>query len=377
VTWSPCHLVILCCCCCAAAGCTSHATPPPVWLAHIASRSGPDKDAGEAAARGIRLAVEEINKNIDQSQGPPLKVLHSDTHGKLEAFEAEAVRLVTVNHVALLLGGSTPDEVERLDRAHGTVVAPCGTRPAGASDGVYLTGLPSSQHARSLGRFAAEHLSAEALVLIEDERREDLANLAEAVVRELQAARKEGPPPSLRRLRFGKDTSLAELVKALPGQLQSERASVLIFAGRSGDLGALAPLSIPVLFAGDELSAKSLTTLGRGLKDLYWLTAYVASDDVPRARDFAARYKTAFSEDADVHAALAYEDVKLLYDALCRSKDTLTDKRIREELGKIKDFPGLAGALSFTKERQLSRPAFVVRWDGSTVKTMKRYDPDP
>jgi branched-chain amino acid transport system substrate-binding protein len=373
VALSRCLLLIIIC----LAGCTGRSTPPPVWLAHVATRSGPDKDAGESAARGIRLAVEEIDKNVDQGLGPPLKVIHSDTHGKLDAFEAEAVRLVTVNRVALLLGGSTPAEVERLDRAHGTVVSPCGTRPAGASDGVYVTGIGPAQHAKSLGQFAAQNLNAEALVLIEDDRREDLASLAEAIMREWRAAKKDAPPHNMRRLRFGKDTKLAELVKALPGQLQEKPASLVIFAGRPEDLGELGSLSIPVLFAGDEVSAKSLTALGRGLKELYWVTAFVTTDDAPRARDFAARYKTAFSDDADVHAALAYGDVKLLYDAICRSKDTLTDKRIREELGKIKDFAGLTGALSFTKERQLSRPAFVVRWDGATVKIMKRYDPDP
>src|ERR1700722_18613309 len=91
VTLSPCHLVILGC---ASAGCTNHSAPAPVWLAHIADLSGPDKDAGQSAARGIRLAVEEVNKNIGEGLGHPLKVIHSDTRGKLEAFEAEAVRVV-------------------------------------------------------------------------------------------------------------------------------------------------------------------------------------------------------------------------------------------------------------------------------------------
>jgi ABC-type branched-subunit amino acid transport system substrate-binding protein len=102
----------------------------------------------------------------------------------------------------------------------------------------------------------------------------------------------------------------------------------------------------------------------------------VSDGDVQRAKDFAARYKTAFGEDADVHAALAYENLKLLYEAMCRTKSTLTDKLIREELDKAKDFSGLTGALSFTKDRQLLRPAFVVRLEGGSVKTVKRFDPN-
>jgi len=368
VSWSPCHLVLLL----AAAGCTTRSTPP-VWLAHVATLSGPDKEAGESAARGIRLAVEEINKNVEQGLGPPLKVIHSDTRGNLDAFESEAVRLVAVNRVAFLLGGTTPDEVERLDRAHATVIAPCGQRPRGGSDGIYCTGISPSQRGKALARFAVQDLKADSVVLVHDDRRDDLAGMVEALARELPlAANKDTPAPSVRRLHFGKDQKLGDLIQSL----DKAPAKVLIFAGRADDLGELGALQVPVIFAGDEVSTRYLAARQGGLKTLYWLTSFATAEDLPRASDFAARYKAAFSEEADVHAALAYEDVKVLYEALCRAKDTLTVKRIREELDKLKDFPGLDGALSFSKERQLARAAFVLRLEGQSAKTVKRVEPE-
>src|SRR5207248_5323837 len=86
-------------------GCTGR-TPAPIWVAHVATLSGPDKDAGEAAAHGIRLAVEEINKDPSAGVGRPFKVIRSDARGKAEGFEAEAVRLAAINRVAFLLGGN-------------------------------------------------------------------------------------------------------------------------------------------------------------------------------------------------------------------------------------------------------------------------------
>jgi branched-chain amino acid transport system substrate-binding protein len=368
VTLSSCHLVLLF----AVSGCTPRSAPP-VWLAHVATLSGSDKEVGEAAARGIRLAVEEINKNADQGFGPPLKVIHSDTRGKLDAFESEAVRIVAVNRVAFLLGGTTPDEVERLDRAHATVITPCGQRPRGGSDGIYCTGISPSQRGKALARFAVQDLKADSVVLLYDDRRDDLGGVVEALARELPlAASKDTPAPSVRRLHFGKDIKLGDLVLSL----DKAPAKVLIFAGHADELGVLGALQVPVIFAGDEVSIRYLAGRQGGLKALYWLTAFATGEDFPPASDFARRYKAAFSDEADVHAALAYEDVKVLYEALCRAKDTLTVKRIREELDKLKDFPGLDGALSFTKERQLARAAFVARLEGQSAKTVKRVEPE-
>ena len=55
------------------------------------------------------------------------------------------------------------------------------------------------------------------------------------------------------------------------------------------------------------------------------------------------------------------------------AQDNLTGARLRDELAKLKDFPGLTGPLTFGEDRQLRRPAFVVRVENGQVKTEKRY----
>jgi branched-chain amino acid transport system substrate-binding protein len=364
--------------CSTAAGCGGRATPSPVWLAHVATLSGPDKDAGESAARGLRLAVEEINKDLDQGLGRPFKVLHSDARGKLEAFEAEATRLVAINRVVCLFGGTSPEEVERLDRAGVPVVTPIGTPSRGMSDAVYCTGIPTAHHARALARFAVQELNAERLLLVQDDRRHEAASIAEAFASELPHAqtKKDTKPPRLRRLRLGKETKGDDAAQQVREVLKQEPVQAVVVAGRPEDLRDLGPLTLPVLFAGQEVTGKALQAQRAEADNLYWVSAFPIDGDGPRAQDFAKRYKDAFKEEADVHAALAYEGLKLLNEAMIRAKDTLTLPRIREELIRLKDHNGLAGPLSFTPERQVRRPAFVVRFDGSTVKTVKRYNPD-
>src|SRR5262245_4389120 len=89
------------------AGCSNTPVPAPIYLGHVATLSGTDKMAGEQASLGIRLALDELNKETGKR---PVQVRHTDTQGKLEAFEAEAVRLVALNRVVGLLGGTTPQE---------------------------------------------------------------------------------------------------------------------------------------------------------------------------------------------------------------------------------------------------------------------------
>src|SRR4051812_47613243 len=81
---------------CALLGCQGKAPPAPVLVGHVAALSGPDKAQGEAAQRGMKLALKEINTKDDPR---PLQVIHADTRGQSGAFEAEGVRLVTLNRV--------------------------------------------------------------------------------------------------------------------------------------------------------------------------------------------------------------------------------------------------------------------------------------
>jgi ABC-type branched-subunit amino acid transport system substrate-binding protein len=361
-------------------GCTTQLPPPPIILGHVAILNGPDAQAGDAAARGIRLAVEEIDKDVDKSVGRQFVVIHSRARG-LEDFEAEAVRLVTINRVKFLLGGTTQEEVERLDRAGVPVLTPLGSRGRNLSDGVYCIGLQPEQHGKVLAQFAALEMGVTNLTIIQDDRREESVQIAEALAREFAAiwAKKDAKAAPLpRRLRITKDVKVSELAKTVHEQINAggEGPRAVVFAGKVDDLREFGPLSVPVLFGGDQGSGPALAAQRSPGNDLYYVTAFVADTDAPRTVEFANRYQQAFHEEADVHAAVAYEGIKLLNEALIRCKDNLTLQRVREELTNLREVNGLAGLLSFTADHQLRRAAFVIRIDDGGIQTVKRWSPE-
>src|SRR4051812_12297290 len=115
------------------AGCGATAPPPPIFLGHVAATSGSTRAAGEQEVLGIRLAIEELTRT-ERPGNRPVHVKHSDTRGQLDAFESQAVRLVTVGRAVALYGGNSADEVLRLDRSRAPLLTPLGSRPRGLSE---------------------------------------------------------------------------------------------------------------------------------------------------------------------------------------------------------------------------------------------------
>src|SRR3954464_6546514 len=87
----------------------------PHYLGHIAALTGPQRERGQQAMRGVQLAVEEIDADSEQwVAGRTIAVLHADGPGEPERPPAQALRLATVNHVEALIGGTSRAEALQL-----------------------------------------------------------------------------------------------------------------------------------------------------------------------------------------------------------------------------------------------------------------------
>jgi len=356
-------------------GCFGKAEPQPVVIGHVSTLNGP----GDRAARGIRLAVEEVERDPSKGPGRPIVVRHTDARGVLEAFESEGVRLVAVNRAVALLGGTSAAEVERLERAQVPVVAPAGMHARALGELAFLTGLSPGFQGQVLARFAAQDRAATTAAVLADERREDALQLAEAFVRAFPAAVHKQQPmarvPQPAVWRYGKSSRIEELA----ARVHEGKPDVLLVAGSAVDLRDLLAVlrqpGLPVLWGradGESVPpADSLVS-----NPVFQTTAFVSDADTPRAKAFLENYRKAFSEEPDVDAALAYEGALLLFEALRQVNDS-GGSQLTEKLAGLKDFPGLTGPLSFVAEHQVRRPAFVVRLENGQRRTVQRFDPEP
>lgn len=349
-------------------GCSNSAPPAPIYFGHVAARSGTGKDAGDQAARGIRLALEELNKDFNLR---PFHVRHVDTQGNVAAFESLGVRLATINRVEALIGAESSEEVAKLARAKALVISAAGFRPPNLGDLVFTTGLTPQAQAEALARFASEELHQARWVVVVDEAREESLLLAKAFEKALAAGLpdpKTKLTPKVVTIPLGKNPKMSEVG---PRVLLENSPGVLL-AGRASDLAPLLfelgkPRALTVLIGDGDCRQYYATEE----EPIYQATTFVVAPEFAQAEAFAKKFRDAFGTEPDVHAAHGYEDMRLLGEAARRA--LASNEKLRDELSNTKDFAGLTGPASFGPDQHLRRSAAVVRWNGTKTTLGKLY----
>jgi branched-chain amino acid transport system substrate-binding protein len=113
-----------------------------------------------------------------------------------------------------------------------------------------------------------------------------------------------------------------------------------------------------IIAVGDgSNSPKLLEIAGKASEGVYCFSNPTV-EYLPAAKTFGENYKAAYKQDPDAYAALAYDGMKLMADAITRAGST--DKAaIKKALIETKNFEGIAGPIAFTKENTLAKSNFV------------------
>jgi len=98
-----------------------------------------------------------------------------------------------------------------------------------------------------------------------------------------------------------------------------------------------------------SLYSPQLTALGGdSVEGLFTATGFFAEDPDPRVREYVETFTAKYGSPPNFHAALAYDAMMLLADAIERAGST-DRQAIRDALAQTADFPGLAGTITFTE----------------------------
>src|SRR5208283_3631634 len=107
--------------------------------------------------------------------------------------------------------------------------------------------------------------------------------------------------------------------------------------------------------AGDEL----IQLAGPAAEGFEAVFPYDPTRTDPRWLDFVARYQARFHEVPDHFAALAYDAMRILLDAICRAG--LNKGRIRDALTGIENYKGVTGDMVFDPNCKNIAPLFLAR----------------
>jgi branched-chain amino acid transport system substrate-binding protein len=133
-------------------------------------------------------------------------------------------------------------------------------------------------------------------------------------------------------------------------------------------------LSIPVMGPDAWEDPNLITLAGDALAGSYYLSHYSVNDLHERNREFVEKYRKQYQKDPDAFAALSYDALSLLADAIQRANSVESEK-IRAALAATVSFPGVTGGISIDSNRNAIKPGVVFKFEEGKYNFLKRVSP--
>jgi branched-chain amino acid transport system substrate-binding protein len=152
--------------------------------------------------------------------------------------------------------------------------------------------------------------------------------------------------------------------------IRSANPDVIYVPGYYGEVGVISKqtkqlgIKAPLL-GGDGWDAPQLWQLGgASLNGNYISNHYSVDDPSPAIQKFVADYKARYNVLPDALAALGYDSMKVLGDAIKRA-GTTENVKLRDAIGQTKNFPGVTGTITIDQDRNAVKPAVVLKLQNS------------
>ena len=336
-----------------------------IKIGYYGDLSGQTFNFGESAKNGVLMAADEINR-AGGINGRKLDVVIEDDQGSPERAATLASKLITRDKVvAVIAGGASGNSLAAAPRAQALkipFVSPSSTDPAVTRTGDYIFRVCfiDAFQGEVMAKFAANTLKAKKTAIMVDFNNPYSRGLSEFF--EFSFTKLGGQIVSKQ--------SYAQGDPDYKGQLSTIRAAnpdAIYIPGYYGDVTIIAKqarqlgLNQPLL-GGDGWDAPELWELGGdALNNSYITSHYSAGDPSTAIQGFVHDYKQLYGNlEPDAHAALAYDAMNVVADAIKRAGST-DASQLRDALAQTKNFPGVTGAISINADRDAVKPAVVLK----------------
>jgi len=131
------------------------------------------------------------------------------------------------------------------------------------------------------------------------------------------------------------------------------------------------------IIGGDGYDASQIVTIAgkSALKNVYFTNHFISSENDPKVRKFAQDFKTKYGEDPDSMAALGYDTVYLLADAIKRAGSDDPEK-VAKALASTKDMPAITGVMSIDSQHNPVKSGVVIAFkEDGTYSFVSRINP--
>lgn len=343
------------------ASCGDSSKQETIKVGLIVELTGDMPAVGASSKNAAELAVNEVNSTGGitlNGKAYPVELVIEDNASKADQSVAAANKLISQDNVVAIVGpnaslGAIPAaEIAEYNKT--LLITPWSTNPKTTLD--TTTGKPKSYvfracytdpfEGRVLARFALEKLAAKKVAILYDvasEAPKSQADLFRVTFEELG-----GKTVAFETYTAGDRDFSAQLTK-----IKSANPDIIFLPAYYNDVGLIAQqarragINQPLL-GSDAWSSPELIKLSGGtVEGDYFANHYATDIATPTAKKFIETYNKQYGNTPDDVAALTYDSMGLLFEALKKSP-TLERQAIRDTLATISNYNGVTGDIKFT-----------------------------
>ena len=359
-------------------GAASASAAEPIRLGYFMSMTGRDASFGETSIRGARLAVAEINA-AGGVLGRPLELIVADNRSVAGESATAVKKLIARDKVVALIGecvsARTLEAAPVAQTAGVPLVTPASTNPRVTEIGncIFRVCFADPFQGEVLATFAYRRLGLRRAALLVDSGAPYSVGLTEAFRRAFTAL---GGEIVVRQQYTGGDrdfrAQLTTIRAARPDFifLPSYYIEAGLAAKQARELGIAFPL-----IGGDAYEAPQFLDISpAALEGTYYCTHFSPENRDPAAQAFVARFRREFNLAPNGLAALTYDAVRLVADAIARAGTTERGS-LRAALAATRDFPGVTGRTTIDARRDAAKDAAIMMVHDGRIEFVESVKP--
>ncbi|HNX17867.1 MAG TPA: ABC transporter substrate-binding protein [Methanoregula sp.] len=338
-----------------------------IRIGAIYNLNGSQSSLDTPSAQGARLAVMEINERggID---GRAINLTLYDGGTNTTKIAAAAHRLISEDHVQVIIGISDSDMVlpaAQVAAKEGIVFVTSGATspllPEKVPGYLYLSCFGDNTQGAAAAEFAASDLNAKTAAVISDNSMEYTRLLSRYFTERFTSG--GGNITGSMQYEGGSATISADIRKS---GISSTRPDVVFVACGPADCAAVVRavrdtgITAPIVGGDSFDSPQVVNGVGPKADRIYYTThadISTASKD-KNVNGFIRLYYIEYGEEPDAFAALGYDAVNIVAEALKKSPST-TD--LRGGLLAIHDYDGLTGTISYRNQSQIPVKSVTIK----------------
>jgi branched-chain amino acid transport system substrate-binding protein len=334
----------------------------PIKVGVYADLTGQTSSFGQSTKNGIQMAADEINK-AGGINGRQIQLLIEDDQGLPAQAATVVTKLINQDKVQAVLGevasSNSLAAAPKAQEAKIPMITPSSTNPKVTQVGDYIFRVCFIDpfQGEVMAKFAFNTLKAKTAAVLTDVNSDYSRGLDQFFTDNFT---KMGG-------KIVEKQSYTQTDQDFSGQLTAIRSAnpdVIYVPGYYGQVGVIAKQAKQLgvkapLLGGDGWDAPQLFQLGGdALNGSYFSNHYSFEDPRPEVKTFVDAYRARYNAVPDAIAALAYDAMKVLGDAIKRA-GTTDGQKLRDAIAQTQNFPGVTGTISINAERNAVKPATV------------------